>query len=104
MFVFIALFTNLRARVPPPSHNMGSTHPYPNDYIATSQTGNKSSMRIIRASEMYGTLIATRTRTQNFSLTLQQALTELKTFEKFQQQLIPDRTDETKVATGTKYK
>ena len=91
--------------MPPPSHNMGSTHPSPNDCNATLQTGNKSSMTIIRASEIYGTLMVTnRTGTQNFPLTLQQALTELKTFEKIQQQLIPDRTDENVVATRTKYK
>ena len=84
---------------------MGSTQPFPNDYNATSQTGDKSSMRILRASEIYGTLMATnRTGIQNFPLTLQQSLTELKNFEKIQQQLIPDRRDENEVATTTKYK
>ena len=68
--------------MPPPSNNMDSAHPSPNDCNATSQTGSKNSIKIIRASEIYGTLMATnQNRTQNFPLTLQQALIELKNFE-----------------------
>ena len=95
MFVFIVLITSSHTRMPPPSNNMDSTHPSPNDCSTTLQTGNKNSMKINRASEIYGTLMATnRNRTQNFPLTLQQALTELKTFEKFQHQLTPDRRNQ----------
>ena len=91
--------------MPSPSHNMGSTQPSSNDCNATSQIGKKSSIRIIQASEIYGTLMAiNQNGTQNFPLTLQQALTEFKTFEKIQQQLIPNRTNENEVATTTTYK